>query len=88
MYSPKPIRDHDYRILHPQSNSLPGKILEKLAEEIHFAGNHSESKVIILKVAVKKRFAPAPHSMNWCRSKQRKKAWLFQRIRPCDQCHA
>ena len=29
---------------HPQSNSLPGKILEKLAEEIHFAGKHSEKR--------------------------------------------
>lgn len=41
---------------HPQSNSLPGKILEKLAEEIHFAGNHSESKVIILKSGGEKAF--------------------------------
>lgn len=34
---------------HPQSNSLPGKILEQLAYEIHFAGTHAETKVIILK---------------------------------------
>ena len=27
---------------HSQSNSLPGKILEQLAYEIHFAGTHSE----------------------------------------------
>lgn len=34
---------------HPQSNSLPGKLLEELAREIHFAGTHEETKVIILK---------------------------------------
>jgi methylglutaconyl-CoA hydratase len=34
---------------HPKSNSLPVKILEALAKEIHFAGTHDDSKVIILK---------------------------------------
>ena len=34
---------------HPQSNSLPAKILEQLAHEIHFAGTHDETKVIILR---------------------------------------
>jgi methylglutaconyl-CoA hydratase len=34
---------------HPQRNSLPGKILEQLAREIHFAGTHDDTKVIILK---------------------------------------
>lgn len=34
---------------HPKGNSLPGKILEELAKEIHFAGTHTETKVIILK---------------------------------------
>ena len=34
---------------HPQSNSLPSKILEQLAQEIHFAGTHDETKVIILR---------------------------------------
>lgn len=41
---------------HPQSNSLPGKLLEELAQEIHFAGNHDETKVIILKSAGEKAF--------------------------------
>lgn len=41
---------------HPQSNSLPGKILETLAQEIHFAGNHDETKVIILRSAGEKAF--------------------------------
>lgn len=34
---------------HPQSNSLPGKILDELAKEIHFAGTDDETKVIVLK---------------------------------------
>ena len=41
---------------HPQSNSLPGKILEELAKEIHFAGTHDDTKVIILKSAGDKTF--------------------------------
>lgn len=41
---------------HPQSNSLPGKILEELAHEIHFAGTHNETKVIILKSGGDKTF--------------------------------
>jgi methylglutaconyl-CoA hydratase len=41
---------------HPQSNSLPSRLLEKLAQEIHFAGNHPETKVIILKSAGEKSF--------------------------------
>lgn len=34
---------------HPQSNSLPGEILNNLAEKIAFLGNHKEAKVIVLK---------------------------------------
>ncbi len=41
---------------HPQSNSLPGKILEEMAKEIHFAGTHAESKVIVLKSSGDKAF--------------------------------
>lgn len=41
---------------HQQSNSLPGKILEELAHEIHFAGTHDDTKVIILKSAGEKTF--------------------------------
>ncbi len=41
---------------HPQSNSLPGRILEELAHEIHFAGTHAETKLIILKSAGDKAF--------------------------------
>lgn len=41
---------------HPQSNSLPGKILEDLAQAIHGAGNDKYTKVIILKSAGEKAF--------------------------------
>jgi methylglutaconyl-CoA hydratase len=41
---------------HPQSNSLPAKILAALAQEIHTAGIHEETKVIILKSAGEKAF--------------------------------
>lgn len=41
---------------HPQSNSLPGRILKELAHEIHFAGTHEETKVIILKSGGDKTF--------------------------------
>jgi methylglutaconyl-CoA hydratase len=41
---------------HPQSNSLPGKILEQLAQAIHSAGNDKETKVVILRSAGEKAF--------------------------------
>lgn len=41
---------------HPQGNSLPGKILDELSKEIHFAGTHSETKVIVLKSYGEKAF--------------------------------
>ena len=41
---------------HPQSNSLPGKILNQLADEIHLADNNKDTAVIILKSAGEKAF--------------------------------
>jgi len=41
---------------HPQSNSLPGKLLETLAQAIHSEGVNSDTKVIILKSAGEKVF--------------------------------
>ncbi len=41
---------------HPQSNSLPGRILEELAHAIHGAGNDDHTKVIILRSAGEKAF--------------------------------
>ena len=41
---------------HPQSNSLPGTLLRKLAQEIEIAGNNHEGKVIVLKSEGDKAF--------------------------------
>ena len=41
---------------HPQSNSLPARILEELAHAIHGAGNDIHTKVIILRSAGEKTF--------------------------------
>jgi methylglutaconyl-CoA hydratase len=41
---------------HPQSNSLPGKILDDLAKEFHSATNNEESRVIILRSAGDRSF--------------------------------
>lgn len=41
---------------HPQSNSLPGKILETLAQDIHGEGLNSDIKVIVLCSAGDKAF--------------------------------
>ncbi len=41
---------------HPQSNSLPGKLLRALAEEINSAGLNNEVKVIILQSSGEKAF--------------------------------
>jgi len=41
---------------HPQSNSLPGKILHTLAKDIHAEGLNTATKVIILKSAGEKVF--------------------------------
>ncbi len=41
---------------HPQSNSLPGQLLEELTRQIHGAGNDPETRVIILRSAGEKAF--------------------------------
>lgn len=41
---------------HPQSNSLPGKLLKEIAEAINTAANDSNTRVIILKSAGEKTF--------------------------------
>lgn len=41
---------------HPQSNSLPGWLLEELTREVHGAGNDEETKVVILRSAGEKAF--------------------------------
>lgn len=41
---------------HPQSNSLPAKLLEELAQTIHGAGNDEDTKVIVLRSVGEKAF--------------------------------
>lgn len=41
---------------HPQGNSLPGKLLNELAKEIHSAGHNKDVRVIVLKSAGEKAF--------------------------------
>ena len=41
---------------HPQSNSLPSKLLEELAQTIHGAGNDEDTKVIVLRSVGEKAF--------------------------------
>ena len=41
---------------HVQSNSLPAKILDELAQTIHRAGNDTDTKVIVLRSAGEKTF--------------------------------
>ena len=41
---------------HPQSNSLPAKLLDDLSHEIHRAGTIFETKVIVLKSAGDRAF--------------------------------
>lgn len=41
---------------HPQSNSLPGRLLEELTREIHSFGNDEETRVIVLRSAGEKAF--------------------------------
>lgn len=41
---------------HPQSNSLPGKILSELADAITAAGNDADTRVIVLKSVGEKAF--------------------------------
>jgi methylglutaconyl-CoA hydratase len=41
---------------HPQSNSMPGELLRRLALEIENAGKHKETKVIVIKSSGDKTF--------------------------------
>src|SRR5882724_6956161 len=41
---------------HPQSNSLPGRLLEELTHAVHGAGNEKDTRVIILRSGGEKAF--------------------------------
>lgn len=57
-YVKSELQDHirSIEFFHPQSNSLPGKILEELASAIHTGGLDNETKVIILRSGGEKTF--------------------------------
>jgi methylglutaconyl-CoA hydratase len=58
---------------HPQSNSLPKKLLDELVHAIHGAGNEQETRVIILRSAGEKAFVRGLLLMNCRPSAQKKK---------------
>lgn len=41
---------------HPQSNSLPAKMLEQIAQQIHSAANDDDTSVVVIKSAGEKAF--------------------------------
>jgi len=41
---------------HPQGNSLPGKLLDELAQTIHHAGNDDDTRIILLRSGGEKAF--------------------------------
>jgi methylglutaconyl-CoA hydratase len=62
---------------HPQSNSLPHRILDQLAIEIHDAGKDNETKVIILKSGGEKAFCAGASFDELTRIENEKKGFEF-----------
>jgi methylglutaconyl-CoA hydratase len=62
---------------HPQSNSLPSKILEELATEIHAGGNDAETKLIILRSGGEKAFCAGASLDELLRIKTREQGLEF-----------
>ena len=61
---------------HQQSNSLPAKILDALAQEIHYAGTH-DTKVVILKSAGEGAFCAGASFDELIAIKNEKEGLLF-----------
>lgn len=61
---------------HPQSNSLPAKILDALAQEIHYAGTH-DTKVVILRSAGEGAFCAGASFDELISIKNEKEGLLF-----------
>ena len=61
---------------HPQSNSLPAKILDALAQEIHYAGTH-DTKVVILRSAGEGTFCAGASFDELISIKNEKEGLLF-----------
>ncbi len=62
---------------HPQSNSLPHRILEELSNEIHDAGRNDETKVIILKSGGEKAFCAGASFDELTKIENEKKGFEF-----------
>ena len=62
---------------HPQSNSLPRRILEELANEIHATGLESETKVIVLRSGGEKAFCAGASFDELSSIKDEKKGFDF-----------
>jgi methylglutaconyl-CoA hydratase len=62
---------------HPQGNSLPHRILDDLANEIHDAGMDKETRVIILKSAGEKAFCAGASFDELTRIENEKKGYEF-----------
>jgi methylglutaconyl-CoA hydratase len=62
---------------HPQSNSLPHRILDELANEIHDAGLDKETKVIILRSAGEKAFCAGASFDELTKIENEKKGFEF-----------
>ena len=62
---------------HPQSNSLPHRILNELANEIHDAGREKETKVIVLRSAGDKAFCAGASFTELSQIENEKKGFEF-----------
>jgi methylglutaconyl-CoA hydratase len=62
---------------HPQSNSLPHRILEDLANEIHAYGHDKETKVIVIRSAGEKAFCAGASFEELTNIKDAKKGFEF-----------
>jgi methylglutaconyl-CoA hydratase len=63
---------------HPRSNSLPAKILDELAQEIHYTGTH-DTKVIILRSGGDGAFCAGASFEELASIKNEKEGFLFFR---------
>lgn len=62
---------------HPRSNSLPHRILEDLANEIHAVGMDKETKVIVLRSAGEKAFCAGASFDELMQIENQKKGFVF-----------
>lgn len=62
---------------HPQSNSLPHRILSEIANEIHDAGKDKETKVIVLRSAGDKAFCAGASFDELTKIESEKKGFEF-----------